>query len=116
MGPLLSYYLPALWGEAWLVRDDPARYGVVMNQASALEPTYYLTLAKYYVDHKMEPEAAAAYQSAIDRDADPVGVANSTTLTTRWSPRRRRLTSPPSTGTRTRWEWRTIVLVGELLL
>ncbi len=77
MGPLLSYYLPAIWGEAWLVQRDPAQYGAALNQAAALSPAYYLTLGKYYVDHRMEPEAARAYQDAIDHGADAVAVSAS---------------------------------------
>ena len=76
MGALPAYYLPAIWGEAWLVQGDPAQYGAAMKRAGALNPNYYLALGKYYVDHSMEPEAAAAYQAAIDQNADPVGVAN----------------------------------------
>ena len=76
MAPLLPYYLPAMWGEAWLVQNDATQYGAVMNQAAALNPAYYLTLGKYYVDHRMEPEAAQAYQAGIDRGTDAVVVSN----------------------------------------
>jgi hypothetical protein len=75
MGSLLSYYLPAMWGEAWLAQNDPAQYAAVMTQAASLNPNYYPVLGKYYLDHRMEPEAAQAYQAAIDHDADPVTVS-----------------------------------------
>ena len=76
MGALPAYYLRAMWGEAWLVQADPAAYGALMNQAAALDPSYYFALGKYYLEHRMEPEAAQAYQAAIDHDADAVSVSN----------------------------------------
>ncbi len=78
MGLLLAYYLPAITGEAQLVKDDPAQYGALINQAAALNPNYDLVLGRYYVDHRMEPEAAQAYQAAIDHGADAVSVYSST--------------------------------------
>lgn len=76
MAPLLPYYLPALWAEASLVKNDPAQYGAVMNQAAALEPSYYVELGKYLADHHQEAKAAEAYQAAIDHGADAIQVAN----------------------------------------
>ncbi len=76
MGPLLAYYLPAISGEASLVQNDPAKYGAALNEAAALNPGYYLTLGRYYRTHRMEIEAAQAYQAAIDQGADQVAVAN----------------------------------------
>ena len=77
MAPLLPYYLPALRAEASLVKNDPAQYSVVMNQAAALDPSYYVELGKYLVDHHQETKAAQAYQDAINHGADAVLVANS---------------------------------------
>ena len=76
VGPLLAYYLPAMRGEAALTLDDPAAYGEVMNRVAALNPSDYLTLARYDVQHRLEPEAARAYQAAIDQGANAVAVAN----------------------------------------
>ncbi len=79
MAPLLPYYLPALKGETELIRhNDAARYGAVMNQVAALDPTQYLVLGSYYVGRGMEPEAAQAYQAMLDHEAeiDAVQVSN----------------------------------------
>ena len=76
LGALPAYYLPAMWGEAYLVQSDPAQYGPLMNQAALLDPMYYLSLGQYYVEHRMAPQAAQAYQAAIDHGADAVAVAN----------------------------------------
>ena len=76
MGPLLEYYVRAMWGVAQLTQNDPRQYGAIMNQAATLNPNYYETLGKYYLEHKMDAEAAAAYQAGIDHEADAVTVAN----------------------------------------
>ena len=77
MGPLRDYYLPAIRAMAYFVQNDPAQYGPLMNQAAALNPNDYLSLGSYYLDHHLEPEAARAYQAAIDHEADPVTLSNS---------------------------------------
>ena len=41
-----------------------------------VNPNYYLALGKYDVEHKLAPQAAEAYQAAIDHGADAVSVSN----------------------------------------
>ncbi len=76
VGALLAYYVPAIKEEATLVEGDPLQYGKAMSRAAAVNPNYYLTLGKYDADHRLDLQAAEAYQAAIDRGADTVSVSS----------------------------------------
>jgi hypothetical protein len=56
--------------------NDPQTYGQWMNKAAVLDPSYYETLAKFYVEQGREADAANAYIQWIANGVDEVAIAN----------------------------------------
>jgi len=75
-GPLTEYDIQVMKLLAWTRRADGATSRALYERIAALVPDEYLDLGDYLVDAGFEDEAAAAYEKAIAKAGDRVGVSN----------------------------------------
>jgi hypothetical protein len=75
-GPLVDYDLSAMVHLAQLYRSDVAEFRTHYAKIVALEPNEYVALGEYLVDHGLDDEAADAYEKAIDKARERVGLSN----------------------------------------
>jgi tetratricopeptide (TPR) repeat protein len=73
----IMYNTYALWRIANVAKEEPALYQSVFDKLCQLDADYYTILGQYLVDHNLPEAAVTAYQNAVDRAPDRVGVANS---------------------------------------
>jgi tetratricopeptide (TPR) repeat protein len=77
IGRYLEYYQAAMQWHARAVKADPAEYRLVMQRLAEQDPMYYLTLGQYLADRRMDAAAVEAFESAMERKADPIAISNS---------------------------------------
>jgi len=75
-GPLTEYDIQVMKLLAWTRRADGATARALYERIAALVPDEYLELGKYLVDAGLQDEAAAAYEKAIAKAGDRVGVSD----------------------------------------
>jgi tetratricopeptide (TPR) repeat protein len=75
-GPLTEYDLVAMKRLAAAQREDPTAYRALLEKIAALVPFEYLSLGDYLADLDHDDEAAAAYEKAIEKAPDRVGVSH----------------------------------------
>src|SRR5262249_697713 len=69
----------ALRWYAYFVEGDVQEYMRTCREIAKYDPDEYVRLGEYCVDHKMETEAVEAFQAGIDKGANAIMVANSST-------------------------------------
>ncbi len=77
-GPLADYDLAVMTGLAEKRRGDPAAFAALFAKIVAIEPSKYLELGDLLQDEARDDEAAAAYEKAIEKSRDRIGVSNRT--------------------------------------
>ena len=78
IGPFLDFNVGAMRWYAHYVKDDPKEYVSICQKIANVDPEEYLTLGRYYREHKMDDAAAEAIEAAIKNNVDPVSVTYST--------------------------------------
>jgi tetratricopeptide (TPR) repeat protein len=76
-GPLADYDLRVMERLAAARRGDPAALRALYEKMAAIEPGKYVDFGHYLVDLGLQDEAAAAYEKAIEKARDRVGLSNS---------------------------------------
>lgn len=75
-GPLTDYDLVAMKRLAATQREDATAYRALYEKIAALVPREYLSLGDYLADLDRDDEAAAAYEKAVEKAPDRVGVSH----------------------------------------
>ena len=77
-GPLADYDLAAMTQLAMARRGEPAAVSTLYAKMVAIDPDKYNDLGHILVDEGRDDEAAAAYEKAIEKSRDRIGVSYST--------------------------------------
>ncbi|HEU0106948.1 MAG TPA: tetratricopeptide repeat protein [Vicinamibacteria bacterium] len=75
-GPLTDYDLLAMKRLAATQREDATAYRALFEKIAALVPREYLSLGDYLADLDRDDEAAAAYEKAVEKAPDRVGLSH----------------------------------------